>query len=335
MRSKVVLFPVVLVLALSATVSTARAVPIPSDPGDFIVDIQPGGPSADEMPECDPELTSIGSLFMAGQVSVTARCSMESTSVSTTVSGSASNPTLASRTGDSGFTDGTIVANCTSSQSVDLRITITTAGATMDSFSGEVFQACAFVMQFADASSSQLFGTIELNGTLGNDDGAVVNNTVSISIEAKVFVTSGKGAFAGFAGSGTFSQSQEINVDPNSRKASVRTFAAFRGNTMSLTLEKSAGVARILAPAPAAGSPKAAAKVTAATKVKVTAPSGSVCVVKANTGRVVGTGKVAGKYSVVAISPRPGSYVGATSIVSTCTTKVGKTLTSNRVKIKL
>ena len=335
MKIKTVLFSVGVAMAFSTIISPVRAVPIPSNPGDFIVDVQPGGPTADEMPECDPELTSIGSLFMAGQASVTVRCSMESTSVSTTVSGSASNPTLASKTGDPGFSNGTITANCTSSQSVDIQMTITMGGATMDSFSGDVFQACVFVMKFADTSSSQLFGTIELNGLLGNDDGAVVNNTVTIAIEAKVFVTSGTGSFAGYAGSGTFSQSQEINIDPNSRRSAVQAFAVGNDNKMTLQLVKSAGAVRILSPAPPAGAPKAAAKVKPATKVEVTAPAGSVCVVKANTGRVVGRGKVAGRYSVVTVSPRAGSYSGATRIVSTCTTRAGQSLTSNRVRIKL
>ena len=361
-KIRVVLFPALVAIALSATVTTVHGAPIPSNPGDFIVAIQPGGPTAGEMPECNPELTSIGGLFMAGQTTVVARCSMSSTSSSALVTGTASNPTLAEKTGDSGFTSGTINADCTASQSVDIQMTITMSGATMDSFSGEVFQACTFVMQFADALSSRLSGTIELNGLLGDDDGAVVNNTVTISISAKVFVTSGTGAFAGYAGSGTFSQSQEINIDPNNQgagggppivqsfvtadrcagqgsdecdEALVRKLAASNENTMTLNLVKSAGVARILAPAPPAGAPKGVAKVKATTKVEVTAPAGSVCVVKANTGRVIGRGKVAGKFSVTTISPRDRSYMGATSIISTCTTRAGKVLATNRVRIKL
>ena len=117
-------------------------------------------------------------------------------------------------------------------------------------------------------------------------------------------------------------------------KSSVADFAASDNNKMSLKLVKSPGGVRILSPAPAPGSPKAAAKVTASTKVKVTAPVGATCVVKTNTGKVVGVGKVSGKYSLVNVAPRARSYAFATSIVSTCKTKTGKVLTSNRVKIK-
>lgn len=392
-RIKAVLFSSLLFAATSPANAAVRAAAIPSNPGDFIVALQPGGPAAGEMPDCDPELTSIGSLFMAGQTSVSATCSMASTSASTVVSGTASNPTLAASTGDAGFTSGTIAADCKSSQVVNLQLTITMAGSTMNSFSGKVFQACAFVMQFPDASSSRLLGTIELNGLLGSEDGAVVNNTVNVSIEAKVFVTSGSGAFAGYSGSGTFTQSQEININPNSQgtggdsaiaqppavtnfcttkgissctaqgigawctanqgpqgsecssilaqvktaavaKSSVADFAASDNNKMSLKLVKSPGGVRILSPAPAPGSPKAAAKVTASTKVKVTAPVGATCTVKTNTGKIVGVGKVSGKYSLVNVAPRARSYAFATSIVSTCKTKTGKVLTSNRVKIK-
>jgi len=394
MKIKAVLFSFTLFAAMNPAVSAVRAAAIPSNPGDFIVAIQPGGPTAGEMPDCDPDLTSIGSLFMAGQTSVSAKCSMTSATASAVVSGTASNPTLSASTGDAGFTNGTITADCKSSQVVNLQLTITMTGSTMNSFSGKVFQACAFVMKFTDVSASQMLGTIELNGLLGSEDGAVVNNTIDISVEAKVFVTSGTGAFAGYSGSGTFSQSQEINIDPNSQgsgggstvtqpaavtdfctakgitsctaqgigawclanqgpqaadcssilsqvktaavsKASVDAFAASDDNKMSLKLTKSAGAARILSPAPALGTPAAAAKVTAATKVKVTAPAGSTCTVKTNTGKVVGVGKVAGKYSVVNIAPRAGSYKGAATIVSSCKTKAGKLLTSNRVKIKL
>ena len=382
-------------LGVAVPVASAGAATAPPNPGDFIVAMQPGGPAEGAMPDCDPELTTIGSLFMAGQTSVSVTCEMDSASTAaTTVTGTVSNPTLAASTGDAGFTNGTITAQCTSKQTVDLKLTITVANSTMDSFSGTVFQACTFVMQFADASASRLLGTIELNGRLGSEDGTVVDNVVKITIDAKVFVTSGNGAFAGYSGAGTFSQNQEINVDPNNqggrsdstitqpqavsdfcsakgispctaqtignwclanqgpaaadcttimsqvktssvRVASVRKSAASDNNKMTLTLKKSPGRARILAPAPIAGSPTAAAKVKATTRVKVTAPAGANCTVKANTGRAVGTGKTAGKYGVVSIAPRAGAYTGASTIVATCRTKAGKILTSNKVKITL
>ena len=385
------LMSTVVAAGLVMPVSSVSAVTIPSNPGDFIVAMQPGGPTPGQMPDCDPELTSIGALFMSGQTSVSATCSMKSSAASSTITGSASNPTLATSTGDAGFLKGTITAQCNSSQLVNLKMTITPSGSTMNSFAGTVFQACTFTMAFADASASQLLGTIELNGKLGSEDGTVVNNTIKISIDAKVFITGGSGAFTGYAGDGTFSQSQEINIDPNNQgggstveqpqavkdfcaakgisnctqqgigawclanqgpqaadctairsqvksaavsKSSVRAWAASDNNTMALTLKKSVGVARILAPAPPAGSPTAAAKVKATTTVKVVAPVGSTCTVRSNIGKKVGVGKVSGKYATVTIKPASGAYVGASSIVGTCKTKAGKTVTSNKVKVK-
>lgn len=391
MRLRSIFVSTFVAAAFVTPVSAVQAVSIPPNPGDFIVAMQPGGPTPGQMPDCDPELTSIGALFMAGQTSVSATCTMKSTTTSSTITGTASNPTLAASTGDAGFSQGTITARCNSSQLVNLQMTITMSGSTMNSFAGTVFQACTFSMVFADASKSQLLGTIELNGKLGSEDGTVVKNTIKISIDAKVFVTGGTGAFSGYSGGGTFNQSQEINIDPNNQgggttveqpqavkdfcaakgisnctqqgigawclanqgpqaadcisimpqvksasvsKSSVRASAASDNNTMALTLKKSSGVARIIAPAPPVGSPTAAAKVKATTAVKVVAPSGSTCTVKSNIGKKVGVGKVSGKYGAVTIKPVGGAYVGASTIVATCKTKAGKTITSNKVKVK-
>lgn len=393
MKTKLFAFVSLVASVVAISPSTTHAITVPPNPGDFAVAIQPGAPAEGQMPNCTPALTSIGDSVARGET-VTAVCTVSTKSASSTITGTASNPTLAASTGDAGFASGTITAVCSSSQDVNLQLAISLAGQTMNSFSGKIFQGCTFSMDFQDAAKSKLLGTIEVNGVLGNEDGTVVNNVVNIEINAKVFITSGTGAFAGYAGTGTFNQSQEINIDPNSRPAvevtqpearafcstnsitpctdqkigewcnanrtnpqaanclpilqligamgsasvrtaSVRATADADANTMKLTLAKSAGRARILSPAPPAGSPTGTAKVKASTKIKVTAPAGSVCTVKTATGRVVGTGKVSGKYASVSITPRSGAYKNAQKIVATCKTTKKKTLTSNSVKVKL
>lgn len=318
------------------------------------------------------------------------------------MTGTASNPTLASSTGDSGFTSGAISANCSSSQSVDVTMSIGQSGSTINTFSGKVFQGCTFAMEFQDAAKSTLLGTIEVNAQLGSSDGSVAANSVSVTINANVFVTSGTGVFSGYSGNGTFSQTQDIDINPTSQRApttpevtqaevaafcssnslspctvqkivewcnangmnpqaqscprilelagasvtasgrassvraqSVRATADADASTMSLTLTKSNGRARIVSPAPPAGTPKGTAKVKASTRIRVTAPAGSTCTVKTSSGKTLGTGKVTGKYASVSIKPRSGAYKNAKKIVATCKTKAGKTLKSNAVKVSL
>ena len=396
MKIKFAVFSALVMSTIALAPSTTSAVVIPPNPGDFIVSIQPGAIAQNQIPTCTPGLATIGERVMRGET-VNAVCTVSATSPSSTVTGTASNPTLASSTGDSGFTSGAISANCNSSQSVDVTVAISQSGSTINSFAGKVFQGCTFVMEFQDAAKSALLGTIEVNATLGNSDGTVAGNALSVTINANVFVTSGTGAFSGYSGNGTFSQTQDIDINPTSqstpstpqvtqadalalcasnsitpctaqkiaewctanganpqasscatvrqnlglvrgssvRAHSVRATADTDASTMSLTLTKSNGRARIVSPAPPAGTPKGTAKVKASTRIRVTAPAGSTCTVKTSSGKTVGTGKVTGKYAAVSIKPRSGAYKNAKKIVATCKTKAGKTLKSNAVKVSL
>ena len=393
MKLRTFIATMTLAAGLASQASSVSAVQAPPNPGDFAVNIMPGAPAEGTMPDCDPDLTTIGQQFMSGATSVTATCVMSTKTSGQSLTGTATNSTLAATTGDTGFAQGTIEAKCDAKDTINMKLSITMAVSSMDSFSGTIFQACSFIMTFADASQSSLTGTIEVNGTLGSADGTVANNVIKVVINAKVFVTTGTGAFAGYSGTGDFSQTQEINVDPNNqggrsdttvtqpqvvtdfcttkgispctaqsigtwcmanqgpaaadctsimsqvktaavRAAAVRA-AAVQASTMKLALVKSAGKARILAPAPAPGKPKAAAKVTSRTKVVVAAPKGARCTVQTNTRRTVGTGTVTNKYGQIAISPKSGVYKGSSTITATCRTKAGKTLTSNKVRITL
>lgn len=385
---------IVLLLGTLATLLVA-AVPVlaqsaPPQPGDFVLNIVPGGagPSG-AMPDCTPSLPSLGALFMAGQASVTADCKDASSSKGASSSGTVSNPTLAASSGDAGFNTGTITMLCDTEQSTLMTLLITPTTSTMQRFGGTIFQACSFSMVFQDAKRSSLIGTVEVNGTLGDINQTVVDNIVDITIKASTYVTSGTGAFAGYTGSGLYVQTQQINVSPTqaggapaaAQPAEVTAFCTANGispcsaqtvgawcqanmsnpaaaqcatiaplakrslrvtpsarattNAMRLTLtRKAAGRARILSPAPAPGKPKAAAKVKATTKVRLTATKGSACTVRASTGAIIGKGVVKGKYGTVTISPKAGAYKGARSIVATCT-RNGRTITSNAVRISL
>lgn len=115
-----------------------------------------------------------------------------------------------------------------------------------------------------------------------------------------------------------------------SMSSGVRAFAT--DNDMTLKLVKKAGAVRILTPAPAAGSPTAAAKVKSNTRVRIVATKGAVCTVKTNTGRVVG--KATSKGNAINIKPSANAYKGAKTLQATCQTKSGK-FSSNKVKIKL
>lgn len=396
MKIKLALFSSLVLSTIALAPSTTSAVVVPPNPGDFVVSIQPGAIAQNQIPTCTPGLATIGERVTRGET-VQAVCTLSSTSASSTVTGTASNPTLATTTGDAGFNNGAISANCSSSQTVDVGLSIGQTGSTINTFSGKVFQGCTFAMEFQDASKSALLGTIEVNAVLGNSDKSVVGNTLNVTINANVFVTSGTGIFSGYSGNGTFSQTQDIDLslvnqgnrtvpevtdsqalalcsnnsispctaqkiaewctanaaNPQAiscstvlqnlglirgssvRASSVRATANSDASTMSLTLTKSNGRARIVSPAPPAGTPKGTAKVKASTRIRVTAPAGSTCTVKTSSGKTVGTGKVAGKFASVSIKPRSGAYKGAKRIVATCKTKAGKTLKSNAVKVSL
>ncbi len=195
-------------LLATATVSAQQA---PPNPGEFVVALQPAGAPPTGLPNCDPPLETIGP---ATSFPVTARCTDATSATGQTQTGTVSNPTLAASTGDPGFTAGTISALCDITQDYAFTLQITPTGSTMQRFSGAFFQACSFQLVFADAGASTLSGTIEANGRLGNADGSVVNNAAQVEVIAKVFVTGGTGAFAGYVGSGTFAQTETIDLTP-------------------------------------------------------------------------------------------------------------------------
>lgn len=368
-----------LALALAAVplgAATANAQTAPPNPGDFVVTLQPPGAPSTAPPDCTPSLTTLGPTTV---FPVTAECTDTTSATGQTQSGTASNPTLAASTGDAGFTNGTVTALCDSTQNIRMTLLITTTGSTMQRFGGTFFQACSFKMAFADAQASTLIGTIEANGRLGSADGTVVNNTAQVQLDAKVYVTGGTGAFAGYVGGGTFAQTETINLGTpqgggapsgggtnplaafctangiaDCTQAGVTTWCTNPANaaacaslprstrqtatgndTMKLRLVKKAGTARILSPAPPAGTPNVAAKVKASTRVKLTATTGARCTVKSNVGKIVGSGTAKGTYGTVTIRPKAGAYAGARSIQATCTTKAGKKVISNRVRIRL
>jgi hypothetical protein len=377
---------------------------VPANPGDFIVDLAPVSPPTGDggLPTCDPSIESIAERFLSGQTSVTANCTYSSVASQQRQTGTVSNPTLAGTTGDAGFNRGTVEAVCdvnlTSTMSMSIGLQGLNPSMNMTNFSGQVLQACAFNLAFTDAARSTVTGTIEANARLGRGTGSAAGDTISIDIAAKVYVTGGTGAFAGQTGTGTFNQTEEIEVPlspggstvttgpptttapdltgvctymPGISDCSVTGIRAWcaansstpqgqqvcaglagmlgkaasgamlsrvslmsGGDVMKLRLSRKAGSARILSPAPAAGTPTAAATVTSKSKVRVAATAGAVCTVTTNRGVVVGSATARGKQAVATITPKANAYRGAASLVASCTSK-GQKFNSNRVKIKL
>jgi hypothetical protein len=104
----------------------------------------------------------------------------------------------------------------------------------ISAISGVVLQVCSFSLSFTDAKNSSLTGTIELNGTINGDPSTfATNKTISLSFSAKVFITNGTGEFAGYVGSGTFDQSQ--TVDLNQQFANMSTNRGSGGGTTDYT----------------------------------------------------------------------------------------------------
>jgi hypothetical protein len=204
-------------LVVPATPVTAQIV-APPHPGDFVLDLAPVAPPAGDaaLPTCDPTIESLAEQFMAGQTSVTANCTYSSVASQQRQTGTVSNPTLATRTGDAGFNRGTVEALCdvnlTSSMAMTIALASLEPNISMTAFSGQVQEACAFSLTFTDAARSTVTGTIEANARLGKGTGSADGETISIDINAKVYVTGGTGAFAGQTGSGTFNQTEEIDV---------------------------------------------------------------------------------------------------------------------------
>jgi len=377
----------------------------PPNPGDFVVDLAPptAQTAGDVLPVCDPTVEAITQQFLSGQSSVTANCTYSSSVAQQRQTGTIANPTLAGSTGDAGFNSGTVEALCDVNLNTTMALSITLQGLNpnigLTNFSGQVQQACAFNLTFSDAARSTVTGTIEANARLSRGTGSATGDTVSVDINANVFVTGGTGAFAGQTGSGTFSQTEEIEIPLNQSGGTVTTgpptttapdlsgvcsympglgecsvdgirawcaangsiplgqsvcsglsnilgkaasravlsgvsFLSGGGDTMRFRLARRAGAARIISPAPAAGSPTAAARVTASTSVRIAATSGSVCTVTTNRGVVVGSGTARGKQATVTIRPRANAYSGASSLIASCT-KSGQTFSSNRVKVSL
>ena len=84
----------------------------------------------------------------------------------------------------------------------------------ISSISGVGLQVCSFALSFQDADKSSFTGTIELNATINGDPSTFASNkTISLTFSAKVFITNGTGAFTGYVGSGTFDQSQTIDLN--------------------------------------------------------------------------------------------------------------------------
>jgi len=353
----------------------------PPNPGDFVVDLAPPTVAAgsQSLPTCDPSVETITQSFLSGQSSVTANCTYASVVSQQAQTGTIGNPTLASSTGDAGFNNGTVDALCDVNLNTTMAMSITLQGLNpnigLTNFSGQVLQACAFNLTFSDAARSTVTGTIEANARLSRGTGSASGDTISVDINASVYVTGGTGAFAGQTGSGTFSQTEEIEI-PLSQSggtvttgpptttapdlssvcgvmpgigecsvAGIRAWCAANGSlpagqavcsglanilgkaassalhrgfslmtgdtdTMRLRLTRRAGSARIISPAPAAGSPTASARVTSRSTVRIAATSGSVCTVTTNRGVVVGSGTARGKQATVTIRPRANAYTG-------------------------
>lgn len=212
MRIKSLLAVLTLVAGFATHTSTASAVDVSASLGDFVVNISPASVVEGKMPDCTPSIVEIGMQLMSGSTSVTASCVVNNKSASATLSGSASNASLVTSTGDSGFSNGTISATCSTDDTVNLNLTLSRTDTTLNTFSGVTFEACSFAMTFTDKKASSLVGTIEVNGKLGSADGSVANNVASVDITASVYVTQGTGIFAGYAGGGDFEQTQSIDL---------------------------------------------------------------------------------------------------------------------------
>ncbi len=214
-------------LVVPAAPVTAQVL-VPPNPGDFVLDLAPvSAPSGDAgLPTCDPSIESIAEQFMTGQSTVTANCTYATVVSQQRQTGTVANPTLAGSTGDAGFNSGTVEASCDVNLNSSMSMTISLQGLSpsmnMTNFSGQVQQACSFTLTFTDAARSTVTGTIEANARLGRGVGSAAGETISIDINAKVYVTGGTGVFAGQIGSGTFNQTEEIDV-PLGQGGSIET----------------------------------------------------------------------------------------------------------------
>lgn len=218
---RIVLVPVVAVLGLVITPSpSASAVDIPAEALDFTISINP--PTAAEMaPDCGDPTSLFQNAVLGGQNSVSLTCTIKNSAQSLT--GTAANTRLA--TSDVGFNSGSITATCNAQQQFTSGMSITGSFSNisigMTSLAGTVLQVCSFTLSFQDAAKSTLAGTIELNGSVTGDPSTfATNKSISLSFSAKVFITTGTGAFTGYVGSGTFAQSQTIDLNEQFKNVS-------------------------------------------------------------------------------------------------------------------
>ncbi len=218
---RIVLVPVVAVLGLVITPSpSASAVDIPAEALDFTISINP--PTAAEMaPDCGDPTSLFQNAVLGGQNSVSLTCTIKNSAQSLT--GTAANTRLA--TSDVGFNSGSITATCNAQQQFTSGMSITGSfpniSIGMTSLAGTVLQVCSFTLSFQDAAKSTLAGTIELNGSVTGDPSTfATNKSISLSFSAKVFITTGTGAFTGYVGSGTFAQSQTIDLNEQFKNVS-------------------------------------------------------------------------------------------------------------------
>jgi hypothetical protein len=199
-----------LVLALASVVipgGSVRAAEIPASPMDFQVSID--GRGMGSQPDCDPSPEEIGSKMMGGG-SIDMTCVIDETTSNAESGGTVSNPTLAES--DEGFNDGVINQTCDMDQELQMVMKIGMGENKMTKFKGKMFQACAWTMEFADAESSTLSGTMEMNGVMGSDDGTVADGMVTMTMAMKVYMVDGTGIFEGYTGGGEFTRTESMDM---------------------------------------------------------------------------------------------------------------------------
>jgi hypothetical protein len=211
---RIFVVPVIAALGLVVAPSpSASAVDIPAEALDFTVNVNPPS-AAESAPNCGDPSTLFQNAITSGKDTVTISCSIDNPSQALT--GTVSNSRLAQS--DSGFNNGTFAATCRIQQQFTNTMTISGSLPNISigiaSISSVGLQVCSFALSFQDASKSTLTGTIELNSKMTGDSSTFADNKIiSLSASAKVFITNGTGAFTGYVGSGTFEQSQTIDLN--------------------------------------------------------------------------------------------------------------------------
>lgn len=211
---RIFLIPIVGLLgAVAAPVTSASAIDIPVDDLNFTVNVNP--PTASEMnPDCGDTRSIFETAIMSGRTTVDLTCSINNDAQS--MSGTVSNAGLAEK--DPGFNNGTISATCRAEHQFTSGMTISGSypniSIGISSLEGFVLQVCGFQLSFTDAARSTVTGTIEVNAIITGDSSTfATDKTISLDFTADVYVTNGTGAFAGYVGSGTFEQSQTIDLN--------------------------------------------------------------------------------------------------------------------------